>query len=912
MVSHDLELQLYYDADWNYAPVLTRNGCRIMRGVKTRGDSDPANASLTIDNESEDYSPRSLASALRGKIGQNTPARILVDSDVRIVGEAVSWKPARPIQGSGWTDLQIAGVLQRIGRGRDPLASPAQRSIIPLNPSAYYPLTDGNKAGSAADLIGGTALALQGAPDMGKVPGPGAGDTSHPELVDSSGYIGGLLGNVPPATSGEWTVEFWFRAVAGASNARAVIAQWRTTGTYAAMTWLCYVQKSAGVHSVTVVAQHDTGTATGFQEVGGPFLDGEWHQVRVTARQDTATQIHVDFYIDDVLGDSTTASPWTVGNLTQVEFGDYGQFLGVLYPFLDVESLSVAHAARWTIDDPDSTYEAGGGYRGELATYRFVRISAEEGIPTVVVGDMDESVAMGPQRSIPLLDQYDEIALTDDASIFETRSATALSMRTGASKLNQEPALILEYRGDIYPNLVPVYGDEGIRNDVTASAPNGSSRRVQQTTGPHNTSLPENDPQGVGRYQTRIEVNPDNDNGLADAAGWRVHQGTFDGTWYAEITVDLDASPGIASAVAALDIGDVIGLAGLPVDEALDTVYSIIIGIGEDVPPARRLVTLYCVPAAPYTVGILSETSGDTDPLLGHLDTDGTETLEAITAGASSFRAGTTEGPYWTMDSDDFPLDVMVDGQRVSVSAIGPAINDTFTRTESNGFGVEPTTGITYQVSGGSLSDYSVNGTTGLMSLGTLAVQRRAILEGGLAIDDFDISVVSTISAALTGAGGQGDFSLRVRYTDLSNYVDILIFRSTTVVTMAIRSRVAGVDTVSSFPTITGVSSSSSITMRLKCEGSTLQGWAWLTGGSPTVDPLVTLTGLTLPPPGGIEVNGVINASVTNALPVVCGWDAINTANPQVFTIQPSGYQVEYDIAAGASVTVQQPVVLTP
>lgn len=675
MAKHAVVLGLFYDGDWQYAPVLTRNGCRIMRGIKTRGDSDPASAGVTIDNVSELYSPRSIASALHGKIGQNTPARLTVDDSVRIVGEAVSWKPGRPIKGSGWTDLQIAGVLQRIGRGKDPLANPAQRTILPLAPLAYYPLTDGNAATSAADLTGGTALAVQGAPALASVPGPGAGDTSHPELIASGAYVGGFTGSVPASTTGEWTYELWFRAVASAANCTGVIASFHASGTYGVMFWVLHFSKVANTHHVFLAAQHDLSTATGFSANGGSLIDGAWHQIRVKATQVTATQIHVEFWVDDVLRDQTTASTWTVGNLTTQTIGDYAGEVSILYPTSAVDSLSVAHVVPWSTDAPTSTYEAGRGYAGETAADRFGRISAEENITATVVGDPAESVAMGPQRSITLLAQYDELARTDDASIFETRDSMGLTMRTGASKLNQTAALTLYYQGDITPNLAPVYGDEGIRNDVTATSAIGGSRRVQQLTGPHNVQLPEDDPQGVGRYATRIDVNPETDDALADAAGWRVNVGTYAGTWYAAITADLDAAPGIADAVAALDIGDLIALTGLPVDEALEVVESIIIGIEEDVPPARRLITFYCVPADPYRVGVLAETSGDTDPILGHLDTDGSTTVGDTAAGAATVSVETPSGPLWTTDSDDFPLDVIAGGQRVSVASVVDYLN---------------------------------------------------------------------------------------------------------------------------------------------------------------------------------------------------------------------------------------------
>ena len=49
-------------------------------------------------------------------------------------------------------------------------------------------------------------------------------------------------------------------------------------------------------------------------------------------------------------------------------------------------------------------------------------------------------------------------------------------------------------------------------------------------------------------------------------------------------------------------------------------------------------------------------------------------------AGVASFSVATPSGPLWTTDADDFPLDVIAGGQRVSISSIsGASSPQTFT-----------------------------------------------------------------------------------------------------------------------------------------------------------------------------------------------------------------------------------------
>jgi hypothetical protein len=210
--------------------------------------------------------------------------------------------------------------------------------------------------------------------------------------------------------------------------------------------------------------------------------------------------------------------------------------------------------------------------------------------------------------------------------------------------------------------------------------------------------------------------------------------------------------------------------------------------------------------------------------------------------------------------------------------AAGGGVLDDFGRTVAAGGWGAPTIGAGSWNVVGTAANYSVSGGVGLMSMASLAVLRRAQLLS-VSVASFDAVVTNTISAALTGGGAQGDFTMRMRYVDDNNYVDILIFRSTTAVTMAIRQRVGGVDTISSFPAVAGATSASSITMRLVGTGTSLFGTAWVTGTVEPQAPMVTLTGLTHLAAGGIELNGNLNASVTNALPLTAGYDDLQVAN---------------------------------
>lgn len=911
-----MELELYYDGEWRQAPVRSGSGVRVMRGVRTRGDSDPSSASLVVDNSEVLHSPRAVSSALYGKIRQNTPARVSVDGSVRLTGEGASWVPSRPIKGSGWTDLQVAGVLQRIGRGTDPLQPALTRAVQAAGVDAYWPLDDPRDSTEAASGIGGLPLSMSGAvgfaeytntlgisqaPNMGtgSLSGtvPNAASPAHQDVTFSFGF--GLRTLIYPLSSPETEpplLSFYTPGSTGEGWARWDI-------TLGIIEW----------GEVTVKATQGNGTIifSTFQlnNQSADWYADQWHYYEFEVSYNAATDAYtIIMYADGEHQYQLTTTTYVgaiVGGCTAVRVNpdhyNWGTFgVSGLYvkngpcPFL---------GAAFT------------GHTGETAADRFARLCLEHGIAATVVGDPAESVAMGPQRALTLLQLLDEVGRTDDASIFETRDSIGLTMRTGQSKLNQSVALTLSYLGDIVPNLRPVYGDEGIRNDATATAPSGAWRRVQQFTGPHNVQAPEDDPRGVGRYTTRVEANPETDAALSDAAGWRVNQGTYDGTWYATVTAELDAAPGITAAVAAIDIGDLIALTSLPVDEALDTVELLVIGIGEDIGEKRRTVTFYCVPADPYRVGILAADSGDTDPFLGRLDTDDSTVPATVPAGASSFSVTTNSGPLWTTAADDFPFDVVVGGQRVSVSTIGFVVNDAFgSRTLSGTWSNEPTSGVAYVLLG-SGSDYAVASGVGTMTIGSANSFRGAVLD--VSASDKAVVAQSSLNVA-SPAGAAITRWICGRYLDANNYwcarLDVTTAGN---VTLGLFKRVGG--TLSSAlgggSVTVGTSHASGELWRVRVEDfgniHSVYAWKGTLADRPTT-PQITYTDPSNDVPLGTSFGLLIRREASNTdSGLVVSWDNVMVTNPQKFTVQPSGFQVLYPIPAGSPVNVHRPIILT-
>lgn len=703
MPDHSTTPELFYGGQWNTAPAYTRDGITISRGAPGEGqEAPPSTASLTLDNRDGDANPYNPTSPLFGAAGRNTPLRITADGSVRSTTEAASWKPGRAIKGDRWTNLTGGGILRRLQQGKTPLKSPLVRAVTALTPVAYWPLTDGTDSDSAASgLPGGVAMVEAGAVGFAAVTGPPGAVEATPELVGDGVFLGELYAPVT-MSGGEFTVDVWFRMVASADPADVVLASWRTDGTWAPMGWRLVATFFGGEYFVTLGRLHGGGSTLigGSSELGGS--PGDWHHFRVVAGQ-SGGNVDVEVFHD---GESvaTSSSAGTVGNVTQLWVGNYSDPIGWGVEPVDVESASVAHVSVWATVDPADlpAYEAGIGFAGELAGDRFLRLGVEEGVTTLVDGDETDTQAMGPQPSATLVDLLRECVRTDAGLMHEPRDQLGVAMRPGRSLYNQAPALELSFAGEhIAPPFVPVIDDLPVRNDVTAQRRGGSSARAVQETGPLNVQDPVDDPQGVGRVDTKIDVNTASDAVLLDHATWHLHKGTVDEPRYPAVTVDMDApgmTPALAAAVDAVKIGGRVLVDDMEVDEAPDGVDQLVIGIRESMPAKRRLVTFVMTPASPFEVGLVGEDDGSSDLRGQAVPTDNSTLAADVGQYATTLSVASTGGVLWTTDSDDWNpalngggLLIKIGGETMRVTNItGASSPQTFTVVRSINGVVKP------------------------------------------------------------------------------------------------------------------------------------------------------------------------------------------------------------------------------
>ena len=201
---------------------------------------------------------------------------------------------------------------------------------------------------------------------------------------------------------------------------------------------------------------------------------------------------------------------------------------------------------------------------------------------------------------------------------------------------------------------------------------------------------------------------------------------------------------------------------------------------------------------------------------------------------------------------------------------------DLFSRVVAGGWG-STTTGQAWANTGGAAGDYSVNGSVGVVSNGSLNVTRITTFDTGFS--DHDTMYTWITPAAVPTGTGPFSNGLLVRYTDTNNYyfahVDINVGNT---VTLRIRKRVLGVNTniteTFTLP-VTHVGSNQYIIRAAVC-GNTIKAKAWV---STVAEPdwILTVRDFDLTTGTRTGQRSILDPGVTNALPVIWQFDNLVT-----------------------------------
>ncbi|MBL1100151.1 hypothetical protein [Streptomyces coffeae] len=585
----------------------------------------------------------------------------------RFVGEVSSWPSRWGVSGKDvWVPLEASGITRRLGQGVKPLASTLRRRI-PAEPAllAYWPMEEEREATQAYSPMPGVQPMVVDGIEFAS-DDTLAGSSALPK-VSTAGAIGA---QVPVGPDGAWRVECVYK-LSDYPAVAATILEVRTTGTYATL------RIEARPSNVRLYGITSTGVSTIVMNIAPTALfTGAWNRLQLRASTSGgSTTFHCNWITIGVQerGLSTVVPGVTAGHVTSVQCAPGAG--------IDQRDLSMGHLAVMSVVQSTIYDLADEGFAGETAHARMRRLCQEEGVPLVISGAAQDTPAMGPQRPATLLDLLGQAADTDGGILGEQRDRLALRYRTRTSLYSQPPALALDYQGPgLAPPLEPQDDDAEVRNDVTVQRIGGSAARAVLEAGPLSVQPP---PAGVGLYDESVSLSLAADDQAEPIAWWRLWMGTQDELRYPSVRVDVAKAPALlAGAAAAVVEGDRLTIANPPPWLPPETIDEIAQGYAESFLPGRWDITYTCTPARPWAVALAAD-----DALTGIVylaDTDGSQLSSPVNEAATTLLVAVTAGPLWPTGGAYLPVDVMLGGERVAITAVsGTSSPQTFTVVRS-------------------------------------------------------------------------------------------------------------------------------------------------------------------------------------------------------------------------------------
>lgn len=592
--------------------------------------------------------------------------------DYRFHGEMSAQPPKWDVTGKDMSVAAQAGApLRRLSQGSNNVMSAMRRAIGLLSgsfaPVAYWPMEDATAATQFGAAAGPYPMTFTSpAPQL-------AGDSSFTASAPLPTLNGSVLqGQVAPYTStGTWTVRFLLKLSDPAAPATflRIVTQ---PGAACPVVYL-NVEPGGGAQLIGYAPGGSEAFNTGYV---GFALTGRELMVSIEAAAVAGgTQYNlVTIAPGASAGAGLPSAPvvsGSAGNVTGVQPDITGAFGSTVMGHVYVQS---AWESLFTLGS------ALNAWTGETAAARYARIAGENGYKARILGSPAYSSAMGPQGQATLDALLKECEQADLGQQFEPRQQLALGYRTLASMCDQGPALTLDYTasepGGVNGNggdsgLDPAYDDQLTKNDwtVTRGAASGSQGGTWQYQLNDGSAMSVSDPPaGVGDYANTATANVEYDMQLPDVAGWLVHTGTVDEARWPLIPVNLarPAMSALQQDAMTLEIGDMLQIGNAPDLVVTDPVKQLALGIKESLGGFHWTMEFNAVPETPYEVIVLD------DPVYGRADTDGSYLFAGIGASDTSFSVVTPNAQLvtWTTSAADFPFDIGIGGERMTVTNV--------------------------------------------------------------------------------------------------------------------------------------------------------------------------------------------------------------------------------------------------
>lgn len=577
----------------------------------------------------------------------------------RIVGTGDEWAPTWPwgdlsaqipgglTEGEARVDVAVSGILRRLGQGTSPLGSALRRAlVVAAGMRAYWPMEDEDGSTQiASGLPGRPAMAFAGDLDL-------AADSDLPgsRPLPTFGTTASVSGSIPGPFAGVWQADWYLNVETLPASPTTILAITGAPGS-AVTSWV--IQLSTG--NLTVNGYDVTATLVTAPTSAPTDMAGGWVHLQLLVEQDGAN-------VDMSLTWQRVAYPAaTLHSLSSTFAGVAGSPVAFSVPAAALLSgLSMGHLSFTSVADTAVAGNAATGWLGDTAAERMARLFAEEGVLFRVIGDPATTERMGPQQDATLLTLADDAENVDGGILYEMPDAVGMLYRTRESMYNQPPNMILDAHQEQLQNpFSPILDDQRLRNNVTVTRRGGLSYQA----------VDEDSMEDRGDYPQTETLNLYSDSQVQDAAGWLLHQGTVPGMRYPSLVTRLGDAPEKIAEWLTVDQGAQVHVINLPPQHPTGTVRVIAEGYAEEVAPTEWTPTMNCSPASVWDVSVI-DGDGVDDQYLLRLETDGSALAGDIDATDTAFDVYVYAGPAWVTDPAEFPFDIRVGGERMTVTDI--------------------------------------------------------------------------------------------------------------------------------------------------------------------------------------------------------------------------------------------------
>lgn len=599
---------------------------------------------------------------------------------------APRWDPSHRVKTAA---LTVAGVSMRLGRPSAPVLPTAGDTFTRANPpKTWWPLNDPSTSVAGAAAIGSGSVKIintdltqaehWGQGDLGPAIGKRLKVTWHldHQTVWVPFVVVGTVNDPAPVTS--WAFE---TVVSFGTKTRVRFDFQPNVGaSYVGYLVLNLVPTSGS----SFVGYNDAGGTTTAFTTPASTWNGQPHHLRLEVVQ-TGGNLPFTFWVD---GSMVASGPGTGSTIQTFSMWSATSPSATNSPF------SMGNAALWINGAQPGAFaaaQAALGYPGERALNRAIRLCAEQAVSLDYRSDPADSATMGVQTPRKFLELLQECADVDGWLIHEPRSVAGLAVRTRLSAAARPAASTLNYSlAQVAPPLAPSADDRPTANQVTATRLNGGILVLNQPSGPMNTKDPGTDADAVGVAPAAITANVEGDVQLGNVAGWVRALGTVPDVRYPRVTVNLrapeitGASYVLTAAALGLNVGDRLVVQSLQAADLYRDLDQVVRGLTETFRSVREhQLTFNTAPYEKYRTGVYNDAAA-------LFDSGGVTTLDlALTTSTTGARNVTVvSGSPWTTTASAFPIDVDIEGERVSILTItgtGPAQAMTILTRSVNG-----------------------------------------------------------------------------------------------------------------------------------------------------------------------------------------------------------------------------------